>query len=274
MKIIQRVIPYSSRSTQYTLYCISDLHAGSKSFSEKKFLEIVTEIEHNPTALVALVGDLGEFIHYTDKRFSSEDVSHGVLMHLDSIGDYIEGYVADLLWPIRKKILCITKGNHEMSYESRFNQKITEGICKRLKIPETYGGWTCLVKLIFRRKSGSDANTVITLHCQHGYTASRTDGALLNVLNRIPGRWDADIFLTGHAHRKLSRIIPRVGLTHTTPPKLTDKPIVLVCCGSYKKGYEENVITYTERAGYDPTELGCVKVHIKPDTRLFRVEDS
>lgn len=275
MKIISHVIPYKSRGAVFTIYTLSDLHMGSKSFAKERFLRDREEIIHNPFALVTLTGDACEYIHHTDKRFSSEDVADHVLLNLDSIGEHLQDEMVKLLKPIKDKIICMTKGNHELKYEQRFNQKTTENICKELKIPHVYGGWTCMTKLIFKRSKGPVPQTTsFIIHAQHGYSAARTDSGLLSVLNKIPARWDADIFLCGHAHRKMARIIPRVGLSNTTPPRLIDRPIVICCCGSYKKGYQENTITYTERGGYDPTEIGCVKIHIKPDTRAITVEES
>ena len=267
MKALKREIRYRSRSTVFTIYNIADLHIGSRSFCEQTFLQTIEEIKANPYALVVLDGDLGEYIAYSDKRFNSEDVHPDLLFSLDAIGEWIENKIAEYLWPIRKKILFITKGNHEWSYEQHSNQRITENLCKRLQIPEAYGGWACMMRIMFARtkKTGKESCRTFTIFGQHGYSSARTQGAITNVLSRLPQQWEADLYVIAHAHYKLCTIVPRMALGGI-PLRLVEKPMALVCCGSYKRSYQKDVITYSERKGYPPAGIGCVKVRYKPDT--------
>ena len=76
------------------------------------------------------------------------------------------------------------------------------------------------------------------------------------------GKWDADIYMFGHVHKKQADRMPRLGLQ---AGKLVSKPQLLVLCGTYLKTFTDTQeSTYSERAGYPPTEIGSPIIVIEP----------
>ena len=117
-----------------------------------------------------------------------------------------------------------------------------------------------------RTETGIGRKVVIRGH--HGWGGgSRTQGADLTKYSRDVAYWDADIFGYGHVHRLQDDRIPRLGLVGK---KLIAKPKVMVICGTFLKTLSEDASpSYSERAGYPPTEIGGAIISIKPDSHKW-----
>ena len=74
MHLIERRIPYSSKSDTFNLYGIGDVHVGNIGFAKDKFERDIKAIKNDPRALVVLMGDLADAIVPTDKRFDGRTV--------------------------------------------------------------------------------------------------------------------------------------------------------------------------------------------------------
>ncbi len=272
MKNLERRIEHNSKSDIFNIYFLADSHMLGATFFESLFRKHVRMIADDPFALWAGMGDISEFITYFDrKRFGLSDLAPETLERLDNIGELAFEKTTKLLKPIRGKMLFYIKGNHEDSYDKYYNQKISERICQKLGREDGYGDKMCQFRLTFARKQSDTRQFIINAH--HGVSAPRTDGALVNYMNRLPTQFDADIYVRAHAHRMRTWKLRRMGIPRKGKLQTVEHPLMMICCGSYKKSYLNDVVSYLERLDYPASGLGCIVLHIKPYARKFWCEE-
>jgi hypothetical protein len=177
------------------------------------------------------------------------------------IDDQIDG-LYEIIKPIRNRIIGLGTGNHEKNILKRCSTHPMKRLAKRLEVP--FLGYSGLIRLIL--SEGGSAGRKVTIRWHHGWGGgSRTQGADLTKYSKDMIYWEADVFLYGHVHRKQSDRIPRLGLWGE---KLIAKPKLLGICGSYLRTYLPGPdSTYSEEAGYPPTEIGSLTLNIKPRHR-------
>lgn len=243
----------------WTLKPIFDVHKGNIACdvrAYKKFLELEDE-----RTLFIGGGDLLDAIVVPDKRYQkSVDDTKGNAI----IDEQIET-MYDLLMPYREKILGLGIGNHEEVIIRKCGTDPIHRLCEKLSTKNhqvKYLGYSCLIKLAFTDAKGGRGRPVIVRQ-HHGWGGgSRTAGADITKFERDMGKWDADIFLYGHVHKKQTQTIPRLG---HQGKKLIARDQALGICGTFLKTYTEGAdSTYPERAGYPPTAIGGIQVTMKP----------
>lgn len=100
--------------------------------------------------------------------------------------------------PFSRQIALITPGNHEQSILERHQTNLTERLCDRLGVGlSSYWGY-----VIFSFKMAGKSTASIKLHFHHGYGGGGevTRGMIDN--NRTRGQYAADIYYSGHIHRR------------------------------------------------------------------------
>jgi hypothetical protein len=118
--------------------------------------------------------------------------------YLDKLVDTAGDWYA----PYAKQIALITPGNHETSIVQHHQTDLTERLAERLRQESGssihVGGYWGYVRIQF------EANKTVskTLHYHHGYGGGGevTRGFIDN--NRTRGQYDADIYISGHIHRR------------------------------------------------------------------------
>ena len=98
--------------------------------------------------------------------------------------------------PYAKHIALITPGNHEGSIVQRHQTNLTERLCENLGVP--MGGYWGFVK--FRFVGGAQLSRDMFYHHGYGGGGEVTRGMIDN--NRTRGQYSADIFFSGHIHRR------------------------------------------------------------------------
>jgi hypothetical protein len=201
------------------------------------------------------------------------------------LGDYIKQFR-----PIKKQIASANMGNHE---ERLLNEvgNLTNEFCKALGIP--YGSWSC--KLTIQDKHGRDRFKIYYTHGAGVLNGTRTvmQGKLRKKM-AVYGAGDCVIRATAHNHKLLAarpepglyingsewdsfnqyydevRYLPRDG------EKLLDNMTWCVSTGCLLKQYvppieviddDGNieyypVVSYGEKAGYGPNQLGWIEIDI------------
>ena len=242
----------------WTLKPIFDVHKGNTS-CDTRALKRYLELEDERTLFIG-GGDLLDSIVVPDKRYqkSVDETKRNAI-----IDEQIE-MAYDILSPYRNKIIGLSSGNHEDAIIRKCGTDPTARICKMLSTKShivRYLGYSSLTKLIFRHKGGRGRSAIIRTH--HGWGGgSRTAGADITKYERDVGKWNADIFLYGHVHKKQTFPIPRMGMVGN---KLVSRKQIIGICGTFLRTYTEGTdSTYAERAGYPPTEIGGIKIFMKP----------
>ena len=236
-----------------------DVHCGHKDCDLLAFKKFMAESDDKTYFIGG--GDLIDAIIAKDiRRYrKSDDATKG-----DAVIDEQLDIIYDILKPYSKRIIGLAAGNHEDSILKYCGTDPTSRLCKMLS-DDTYTvkylGYSCLVKLIFHENNGRGRSVVIREH--HGWGGgSRTRGADITKYEKDMGKWDADIYLYGHVHKKQTDKMPRLGMAGKT---LIAKPQLLCICGTFEKTYSNTTDpTYAETKGFPPTEIGGVTINIKP----------
>lgn len=155
---------------------ISDVHMGNPLFSLKHFNYTIDFIKEHESAYTMLNGDMIEAITRTSigDIFSQEDTPQ-VQAHK----------IAELLMPIKDKILGMTTGNHEERIYKATGVDMSLEISDRLGVPYNPDG--LIIKLSFGSGNSHNPNKpyVFKHYMTHGYGGARTTGAKVAKIERI-----------------------------------------------------------------------------------------
>ena len=120
---------YSEDVKQLTLYPISDVHLGSMQCMERDFSSHLKMIGEQENAAIILAGDLIDNGIKTSKTdIYTELYTPREQKHL----------MIDYLRPVKDKIICAVRGNHEYRTSREVSIDVMEDICRELGIEDTY----------------------------------------------------------------------------------------------------------------------------------------
>lgn len=176
----------------------ADWHIGDKHCNMKLIQEMIKEVLEEEHTYCIIVGDLIN----NSTTSSIGDTYEETLSPMEQVKT-----IAELLKPIKHKILAISSGNHcYRSYK-------TEGVdllyfmCAELGIADKYDPIGALLFIRFgadsglkETKTGEPRKICYTLYMTHGSASGRTVGAKANALNRLGDVINADICVIAHTH--------------------------------------------------------------------------
>ena len=262
MKIIPIYYDYESRSDALCRFvALGDIHYGNPWQDEERLFKTVKWIEENP-CYVILMGDYGEAINAKDPRHDYNAL-HPDYMTPDKQYDR----AAEVLAPIKDKVICVLDGNHENNFWRRHNHNYTSQLAKSLGCLDKYAGMSAYIRFRFRRKTGKKARdvNVFNIFAHHGWSGGRTAGYQVKVihdLNRIYS--DAHTYLMGHVHA-LGEAKTTVRLYVDKRDKPREYLQRYFFTGSYIRGHAEGKGSYVEARAYEPTMLGSPIIEVKPN---------
>lgn len=84
--------------------------------------------------------------------------------------------------------------------------------------------------------------------------------------------FDADIYLIGHQHKKVSAPLDQLYMTRKKPYGIAHRTKVIACTGGYLQGYYKGANQgrpyprggYVERGMRPPVALGCILLYLRP----------
>ena len=277
MEIQDWVVPYKISNSEFKLYCIGDIHAGTVHCVEDKIKAKVAEIAQEKNALWIGMGDYAEFITPKDKRFDPNQKSIAGWVEPDNIAESQTKWVVDLFKPISKKCVGLLYGNHEESMRIFNHDNVQKNICERLNVKNL--GFISFVRFFFRRENSNETH-IISGVFTHGYGWAVTPGTKLNTLiafmNKFGGR-NVLIYCYAHMHDIITH--PRPYMTITDSPfdhaKIKEQTEWGAISGSWFRTYTQGIIaSYGEKKVYPPTVLGCAVFTINADTGEIDVRKS
>jgi hypothetical protein len=253
------------------LYPLGDIHLGAAACDIEDFRRTVSRIKSDPHALWLGMGDYGDLIMPSDPRWAmnSHDWKHLGFHNgrptVSNLGIEHRDLITRELDPIADKCIGLLYGNHEHAFSRYYFIDIARFLADRFKVPML--GYTALVRLEIEIKRGAKAHHEtwpVTVFAEHGATGGGTDGNAINTLQKRGLEFGADVYLKGHVHK--------LGITQRTelgwgPKELATRDRIFMLTGSYLKGYSEFEVTYGERKGYPPSELGGGVVILDPRSR-------
>lgn len=274
MELIKTQLPVN-----YNLFLVGDAHVGSILHYEKGFQSMLHDVMSEKNNYVCLTGDLIEAICVDDKRFSPETVEASMLTPISQ-----SNYICKLLEPIKERILVVLEGNHELKLQ-RVGNITRDLICASLfgesKKTKHYGTYSC--KLIVSDKKGTLMHKIFLTH-GYGTLSSVADDPIrresnmkLSLKRRLQYKaGDCILQSMSHCHQLLV-VEPTKELyltddgdelkqhyTHAGSEDFRIPENLRFYCatGSFLKTFHVGATSYSERFGYNPAELGYIKVEI------------
>ncbi len=137
------------------------------------------------------------------------------------------------------------------------------------------GAAVSILQFVYRSQSRKNRTTgTAKIWYHHGRGSGQTAGAPLNKLEHIAKTFNADIYLMGHQHRKVSTKMPFIDYEVGAKGVITftSRNRILACTGGFLKGYELETTNphgtpaagYVEQAMMTPTALGGVLIFVRP----------
>jgi hypothetical protein len=250
---------------------ISDAHYGNYLFSPSNFNRTIQYLTDTWDAVGFLNGDLCE----STLKSSKGDIFKQVGTPQDQ-----RDWMIEKLYPIRKKLLGITDGNHENRIYNETGIDITADIATALDLPYRAGGM--LLKVTFGRGNNRMPNApyVYWDYFTHGYGGARTSGAKAVKVERSSTYVHANAYFMSHDH--VSNAAPANYLlpdnrTHEETRVKTDGSTVKFKVGRVNSQRKILVKTnaflkwggYSERGGYSPVDLYTPIVYMQGSGNSF-----
>ncbi len=279
------LIEYPSRTDRIRLWVLADFHYWNRNCAVDKLKSDIAAIAADSHSFAAGVGDYGDFITWSDKRFDAESIAEDVTVgDLSQMGHALSEKLKELFTPIRSQLLGLGKGNHEKKYEvQREHSEMHSALCYALGVPNL--GYSALYDIVFARSpktktprlirqshsvAGKGNVWTVRVFQHHGAGAAQTHGGKMNRLARFMQQHEADLYLIAHLHDETMKKLIRIGANRDcTEP--AQKVTLGTITGTYLRTYEKGVTGYGEQRGYDPTPLGAVVVEFEPDKRKMRL---
>lgn len=278
MEIVDYEIIYKSKSDKIYLIGLGDIHLGHAGCDKQKLIETIEYIRQKPNCYWIGMGDYAECINVNDKRFDAQSVDPDFT--IKDLGDLVKkqySIIKKLLFPIRNRCIAILCGNHEETVRLKNFRDIASGLAEELKVrpkQRLYLGYSGFIRLKLKRMAGDGKyhSTVYLIYAHHGWGSARTSGAKVNRLDNFTKGFDADLIMIAHEHKKI--IAPPVTMLSVPlrgERRLVERKRIAVMTGGFLRGYQEGIQSYVERKGYNPSDLGVVRVILRCERRDIHV---
>lgn len=184
------------------IYPIYDVHIGSPECREQEFMEFVETVKKTPDAYVILGGDL------LDNGIKSSVTNCYKAVYSPSEQKRL---MANLLAPIRDKILCSVSGNHEYRSAKETDDSPVYDIMCRLDLEHLHRENMAFVKIILGDQYKEDGirtpgryRPSYVFYVTHGAGGGALSGGVINRNERAGYALDGvDLVLVGHSHKPM-----------------------------------------------------------------------
>ena len=176
------------------LFPISDVHLGASEHMEKEWADFCRQIEETPNAYIVLGGDLIN----NATRNSMSNVFEETMRPREQ-----KKVIAEMLTPIRDRILCAVSGNHERRSGKDADDDPTYDIMCKLDIEHLYRENMAFVKIRIGKRDGDGMkNPTYMLTVTHGAGGGILTGGAVNRNERFGYVVDGmDCLIVGHTHK-------------------------------------------------------------------------
>jgi hypothetical protein len=232
------------------LYPIGDLHLGDPACDLDKLYRYLKVIGEADNRYILLNGDLANVATKSSKSDTYREEF--------PTGEQVKRLVA-IFEPFRDRILAMTGGNHEARISRETGIDINETVAIMLGIPGRYRFGEVYLKVSvgeYREKGKPQKPVVYTLYMTHGSRGGRKAGGTANQLEDFGLITDADIYVSGHTHKKM--VFP-LGFHRIDARSGTVRAMKHLCVstGAYLK--REG---YAIECAFTPTWPGSVRIRL------------
>lgn len=264
MKLARREFYNVTRSDEWRLYPIGDVHLGNAACDEQALRQTVQAIADDDHALWIGMGDACDFINMSDPRFDADSLARWVkVSHLADLSKAQVTRFLDIVAPIAGKCLALIEGNHERAIQRHTERAIYSEIVTGIKergnfAPDHvlglgYSGW---LMLHFYRSEQKRHATTLRLWLHHGYAGGRKPGGKANAMVDTMLTHDADLVVMGHCHDDM--VLPVS--VETVRGGQVVKDVRKGCYGGTFLGSA----SYAEEKGYPPQPVMQPVVLLRP----------
>ena len=264
MEIIRKEINIKKRSEQVYILPIGDIHLGNKFVDMEKLKKLIQFIKDTPNYYWLGMGDYCECINFSDIRFDPFFIADWCQDHLDDLPKIQAQYFCDLFSPIRHRCLGLLAGNHEDLIRRKYHQDTMGYICTTLSLPCL--STQAIINVVFKR---CKQRKLLRIFAMHGYGGTRTETASLGKIIKKGNEFEADIYLMGHDHFKISHIKILITSNLSSEPIGVECKRIFAVTGTFLKIYNKSEkSSYAERMSYPPVISGCLRIIVEPFRRL------
>lgn len=236
------------------VHLLGDWHIGDPLCDLVSVAEKLDEISNNPNAYCILGGDLCDMA----LRDSIGDV-HGA--KLSPMGQVER--VVSLIKPVREKVLCMVRGNHENRVYKSTGIDPLAFAASELGLGERYSDTSALLFVQFGHDTKHGGRMQYTMYVTHGAGSGRKEGGKLQRLADLQNIIDCDIYCHNHTH--LPAVFPtcsyRIDYTHRKP--------VLVEHLFVNGGASLNYGGYADAGGFKPAGKRHPVIHLTSGRKHF-----
>lgn len=198
-----------SRTIWRRHYHITDVHLGHAACHEAMLRADIERIAADPFATWGGGGDLIDAINHKDPRFSLSSIAPWARERQDILDTQIRRLV-ELLTPIAGKCIYMLTGNHEEAVHQHIgidvHHRIASAIAgaKGCDVSEIALRWEGFIVLTFRRGTPESygGTRSLVMYAHHGAGGGRKKGGDALRAEEVMGRYDADVYLLGHRHKR------------------------------------------------------------------------
>ena len=236
------------------VHLLGDWHIGDPLCDLVSVAEKLDVIRDNPNAYCILGGDLCDMA----LRDSVGDV-HGA--KLSPMGQVER--VVSLIKPVREKVLCMVRGNHENRVYKSTGIDPLAFAASELGLGERYSDTSALLFVQFGHDTKHGGRMQYTMYVTHGAGSGRKEGGKLQRLADLQNIIDCDIYCHNHTH--LPAVFPtcsyRIDYTHRKP--------VLVEHLFVNGGASLNYGGYADAGGFKPAGKRHPVIHLTSGRKHF-----
>lgn len=267
MRSITKTITHASRLDRFCIVPIGDVHLGNRACDEAKLRRVIEFVRDTPNCFWIGMGDVVDAIGRHDKRYR-EGVMATWLHGEERVFKAQRDRAIEYFKPIGQRCLAYIEGNHEDAVLSHADTDMYYSIIEAIRPTEDCDlamGMAGFLTLRFQRCAEGDrkgGTTSFRFFLHHGYGGGALKGGKIIQLERLPGRYDADIYLMGHNHDKIATPFKRMGARRGD--SIVDYEGYTCNTGGFLRGNLEDTTTYTEAKGYAPLSCGVIKIWLEP----------
>lgn len=282
MEVINRRILADRPGDEIKIVGMGCIHYGAAGCDEELADFWLKKVATEPNTYLILGGDLVDAITEKDKRYMEEEAARWCFEKKwgGTLADRQWNYAYKKFKPLAEKgkILWLHTGNHEQGLKRYASRDMSLDWARSLRVP--YAGLAALSNLVIEttrrhtkrigpaKRAGYYANSVrIRFFTQHGGGGAQTAGAIINRVSQMLDRYDVQVALMWHLHRKMHISRRQLTITAARGGEAGVKPLdrIAAICGTFLDGHVEGVASYGELKGYEPIIPGPVVIHIRPD---------
>jgi len=252
------IIDYKSKKDEFYFIPIGDTHLGNRGCEVQRIKDLIDWMKTKENCYWIGMGDYLDCINYTDTRFDPKTVEPKYLDDLSNCVAYQTEDFIELFQPIKDKCIGLHRGNHEEAIRLRYHFDVMHELYKAWKKPILEDTAVTVLNFIRQKRDVKDYK----IYSLHGRVGGRRGGNKINWLEDFIAYFDADIYLMAHAHIKESEIKTQLYIDRAM--HVRQKKKVLCVTGSFLRGYTEGSSSYVEKWMLPPTDLGVIRLSIKP----------